>query len=102
MGYASELGFRAGICTEFNFYDIDFECETPLIVHPFAFMDSTLKNYKKVNTADVVSILKPLIKEVKNVNGTLISIWHNESLGTKDDWNGWDKIYEEILKIATE
>ncbi|OFY25129.1 MAG: hypothetical protein A2X02_04975 [Bacteroidetes bacterium GWF2_29_10] len=102
MGYASEFGFRASICSEFNFYDIDFEYETPLIIHPFAFMDSTLKNYKKININNVIDILGPLISEVKKVNGTLISIWHNESLGKKDNWDGWDNVYEEILRIATE
>ena len=36
MGYASNVGFRAGTCTPFYFYDLDFEIQTPLKVFPFA------------------------------------------------------------------
>jgi hypothetical protein len=28
MGFASQVGFRASICTPFNFYDLDMELET--------------------------------------------------------------------------
>ena len=31
MGYINHVGFRAGTCTPFLFYDLDFEIQTPLI-----------------------------------------------------------------------
>ena len=34
MFYFDEIGFRAGTCTPFLFYDLDFEVKTPLIIHP--------------------------------------------------------------------
>ena len=36
MGYPEALGFRAGTCTPFLFYDINFEVTTPLLLHPYA------------------------------------------------------------------
>jgi hypothetical protein len=40
------------------------------------------------------------IKVVKSVNGEFISIWHNESLSDKGRWQGWRKVYEEMVKSA--
>jgi hypothetical protein len=101
MGFAGEVGFRAGICTPFYFYDLERELETPLKIYPFAVMDATLKYYMKVQPAEVMSYVGPLIKEVKAVNGTFITIWHNESLSEKDQWTGWKSVYEDIVKAAT-
>lgn len=100
MGYASELGFRASICSTFHFYDLDNEQETKLRVHPFAAMEATLKYYLKANPENAIDYLKPLIAQVKAVNGTFISLWHNESLGDDKTWAGWKPLYEEMIKEA--
>ncbi|MBP7496372.1 MAG: polysaccharide deacetylase family protein [Bacteroidales bacterium] len=100
MGYASEIGFRAGICSSFNFYDLYTETETPLCIHPFAIMEGTLKDYIRLSNDDALDYVKPIIAEIKAVNGTFISIWHNESLSNEKRWKGWDNIYEEIIKLA--
>jgi hypothetical protein len=102
MGYASSIGFRAGTCTSFNFYDLDLELETKLKLHPFAVMDATLKYYMKLEPADAIAQVKPLIEEVKAVNGTFISLWHNETLSDEKQWAGWREVYEEIVKAAAE
>lgn len=101
MGYANQIGFRAGICTPFNFYDIDLETETQLKIHPFAVMDATLKYYMKVEPQNALSHVKPLIDEVRAVNGVFISLWHNETLSNDKVWRGWMNVYEEIVKYAT-
>lgn len=100
MGYAGNIGFRAGICSSFYFYDLDQEVQTPLLIHPFAVMDATFRYYLKVNPEQVIDLIKPLIEEVKAVNGTFISLWHNESLSENHIWKGYRDIYEELLKIA--
>jgi len=101
MGYAAMPGFRAGICNTYFFYDLDLERETPLRIHPFAVMDGTLRDYLKVTPADALIIIKKLIDEVKAVNGTFISLWHNESLSDKLRWKGWRRVYEELLEAAS-
>lgn len=102
MGYASLPGFRAGICDTFNFYDLDLEIETKLRIHPFAVMDGTLKDYMKLTTKDAVDVLEKLVLQVKAVDGTFTSLWHNESLSNEKRWTGWRKVYEELLEIASE
>ncbi len=101
MGYAVETGFRAGTCTPFYFYDLDLETKTKLKVYPFAVMDATLKYYKKISPEKAIEHTQMLIKEVKKVNGTFISLWHNETLSDEGLWEGWRKVYLETVKAAT-
>ncbi|MBW8050864.1 MAG: hypothetical protein FVQ77_11120 [Cytophagales bacterium] len=98
MGYASEPGFRAGICTPFWFYDLKSEKETNLKLHPFAVMDGTLKDYKKLTAENAISCIHTLIKEVKAVDGTFISLWHNHSLSNAGEWIGWRDVYEQMIE----
>jgi len=102
MGYAALPGFRAGICSTYNFFDLDMEEETKLRIHPFAVMDGTLKDYMMLSPYEAIEQIKQLINEVKAVNGTFISLWHNESLSDQERWKGWQNVYEELLKAATE
>ncbi|MCF8368389.1 MAG: polysaccharide deacetylase family protein [Bacteroidales bacterium] len=101
MGFASQPGFRAGICSTFNFYDLDLDAETKLRVHPFTFMEGTLRDYMNLDAEAALKIIRTLIKEVKDVNGTFIPIWHNESLSDKKRWAGWQNLYTEMIKMAT-
>jgi hypothetical protein len=100
MGYASETGFRASICDSFNFYDLELDIETNLRIHPFAFMEGTLRDYLNIHADKALNHIKPLIDEVKSVNGCFICLWHNESLSNQRRWIGWREVYEEMIKYA--
>ena len=100
MGFAAQPGFRAGICSSFRFYDLDLDTETKLQIHPFTYMEGTLKDYMNLSVNEASAVIKPLIKEVKEVNGTFISIWHNESLSNAHRWQGWQQLYEEMIQEA--
>ena len=101
MGYAALPGFRAGICDTYRFYDLSLEVETKLRIHPFAVMDGTLKDYMHLTTADAIVKIENLVNEVKKVNGTFISLWHNESLSDEKRWLGWRKVYESMLEMVS-
>ena len=97
MGYASHYGFRASTCTPFYFYDLDFEIQTPLKVFPFAAMDATLNDYLNFTPKKAFNTIMKLAKEVRKVDGTLITIFHNESVGGSGRWRGWGRVYESLL-----
>jgi hypothetical protein len=63
-------------------------------------MDATLKYYMKVPPSEALEVIAPLIEEVRKVNGTFISLWHNESLSDEKQWQGWLNVYEEMTKLA--
>ena len=100
MGFASQVGFRASICSAFNFYDLDMELETKLKIHPFAMMEGTLKYNMKVSPEDAMNKIKPLIDEVKKVNGDFMSLWHNDTLNDRKIWTGWKEVYEKMVQHA--
>ena len=97
MGYSNEYGFRASVCTPFNFYDLETDAETNLVIHPFAVMDTALKMYLNYTTDEALNILKNIIDEIKSVDGTFYSIWHNNNLCESFGWEGWTKVYEQMI-----
>jgi hypothetical protein len=101
MGYAGRVGFRASTCTPFYFYDLDFEIQTPLKIFPFALMDTTLNDYLKNTPKQSLGKIRDLRNEVKAVNGTFITLFHNESLSNHLRWKGWKRLYESMIKIAS-
>lgn len=100
MGFAAETGFRAGTCDPFYFYDLDMETETGLRVHPFSVMDGTLIDYKGLKPHEAAQVIKQQIEEVKAVDGTFISLWHNHSLNPHSQLGNWREVYEEMVKMA--
>ncbi len=100
MGYASEVGFRAGICVPYQHYDLDMDTPTPLRIHPFAVMEGTLNEYMQVSVEEAIDIVKELMDEVKAVNGTFISLWHNETMNDEKKWEGWRVVYEKTIEMA--
>jgi Family of unknown function (DUF7033) len=100
MGYASHIGFRAGICSPFRFYNLSEEKETDLVVYPFQVMDVTLMQYLRLSPDEAIEKIGELMDKVKKVDGTFISLWHNESLSDKGVWQGWRKVFEEVVRMG--
>jgi len=100
MGYATELGFRASICDPFFFYDLELETETRLKIHPFSFMEATLKYYMNVGPENAIAHLEPILKAIRAVDGTFVSLWHNDSLSGEAPWVGWKEVYERMVQLA--
>ncbi|HSM46612.1 MAG TPA: polysaccharide deacetylase family protein [Draconibacterium sp.] len=100
LGYPDQTGFRAGICTPFNFYDLENEETTNLLVVPFQVMDGTLRNYLKLSPEEAFKETEMLMNEVKKVGGTFVSIWHNESVNDSGEWKGYRKVFEKMNQLG--
>ncbi len=98
MGYVSEIGFRAGTCTPFQFYDLDYETQTPLRIYSFSMLDNIYKN-KNLQRAFIE--VKTMINEIKKVNGTFSLVTHNYTFSKNKQWIGWRKFYIKILDEAS-
>ncbi|WP_419213865.1 polysaccharide deacetylase family protein [Maribacter sp. X9] len=95
MGYTYELGFRAGTCTPFQFYDIPLEVKQPIKIHPFAVHDYALAKIKREQV--ILQQVNILGEQVRKVNGTLITMFSNELLGNKDEQD-WMSVYAKIME----
>lgn len=100
MGYVNEIGFRAGTCSPFLFYDLDYEVQTPLMINSFHIMDFAMLKTK--SRLDKIQSLDRLIGEVKNVNGTFIPIFHNYTFSNEERWQGFKTLFNNILVSAHE
>lgn len=100
MGYVNHVGFRAGSCTPFLFYDLDYEVQTPLKVCPFHVMDFAL--LQQASLLDKKKVLKTIIDEVKQVNGEFVPVFHNYTFSSNDRWDGFKELFNIILASTDE
>lgn len=102
MGYSAQPGFRAGICTPYYFYDLKKEKTTNLLIVPFQVMDGTLRHYLQLSANDALTEIEDIMHEVKNVGGTFVSIWHNETVNNTGLWEGYHQVFEKMNKLGFE
>jgi len=97
MGYPDTIGFRAGTCTPFFWYDLQLEKTTHLLVHPIAVNDLILSRYRTFNTENILNKWGSLIRNVKLLNGSFFIIWHKESLPESGKGKAGRKLYTQLL-----
>ncbi len=95
MVYEDEIGFRAGTCTPFLFYDLDYEIKTPLTIHPIALTTSALEDKKDFAIQHSVSTI---MSSVKKVNGTFSIIFNNKNFIPVKMNNIWRSLFSEKLQ----
>lgn len=101
MGYGTHLGFRAGTGSSFPWYDLAKESVTPIRTHPFCFMDTTAHFDMGMSCEEAFWQLNDMTAKLRSVNSTLITIFHNFSLGTDKQWTGWNTAYATFLESMT-
>jgi hypothetical protein len=100
MGYVNAIGFRAGTCTPFFFYDLDYEIQTPLKINSYHLLDYAL--LKTVSLLDKKKVLNELINEIKEVNGEFVCIFHNYTFSNVERWKHFKELFTLILDSPNE
>lgn len=94
MGYPEQAGFRAGTCTPFMFYDLDYEVQTPLVIHSFC---CTAKSFDMAeNEFTVKQELLDYMNKIKKVNGLFIPVFSNGLFSELNEQTFWKSIFEFI------
>lgn len=94
LGFGDELGFRAGTLRPFYFFDLTTNRPENYLIHPFAYMDGTLKEYQKWSVEQSKIEIQKLIQEALLFGGEFSAIWHNETISDWDDWKEWSSLIE--------
>lgn len=100
LGFADRVGFRAGTCTPFPYYDLERDEETGLMLWPFVCMDSALHDRMGVGADGAFAHIRPLIDEVRGVGGTFVSTWHDRFLSDHGPWKGWWQVMQRTIEAA--
>lgn len=97
MGYSNVPGFRAGTCTPFNWYDLQLEKVTPLMVSSYCLTDYILQFLTREAATKTV---QQYIDAVKVVNGTFHSSWSLKSLSDHPKYKKSRALFTEMLSYA--
>lgn len=100
MGYSTQVGFRAGTCTPFHFFDLSQNEVTRLKVFPFAYMDAAMRYHMKYLPEQALKKMMKITDAVRAVDGSLYVVWHNNSLSEEIMWKGWRRVFEESSEYA--
>lgn len=100
MGLHDRLGFRAGTCTPYDWFDLERDATTGLIIHPFAVMDNTLRNKLRLEPEQAVAEARVIVESVKRVNGTFTGLWHESFLARTGDHAAWRAAILAIIRDA--
>ena len=98
MGYGSANGFRASIASSYYWYDLKAEKKTSLMLFPFCFMDSNAFYVDRLQPQAAFTELMGYYRKIKEVNGLMVTVWHNNFFGTDPMFAGWKEVYEVFLK----
>lgn len=103
MGYDNVLGFRAGTCTPFLFYDLDHERVTPLMVHSVCANSTVFEENHHENATDLNEQLDRFLemrKIVEQVGGYFIFSFKNRSFTGKAQHEGqWKQFFRQLIHV---
>jgi len=102
MGYADEIGFRAGTSFPFHFFNLRTNKVSNLLIFPFAYMDSAMKDQLKFSVDQAKEEIKNLTENVKEVGGVLMCIWHNSSINDLGEWKDWRDVLDYNISLVEE
>ncbi|WP_316797148.1 DUF7033 domain-containing protein [Pedobacter agri] len=93
MGYPDRAGFRAGTCTPFNWYDLQLEKVTPLLVYAYCLNDAL---FEHLSTDAIRNTIKDYSDAVKFVNGHFLSNWQLRSLSSHLKYKKLKRAFDEM------
>ena len=96
MIYASQSGFRTGLCTPYPWFDLENNEPTSLIIHSSTIMEGTLRDYNGYTSEHANSTINYLLNEVKKQGGEFVSVWHNDSFVPEQA--EWIEVYKNLLQ----
>jgi len=93
VGFADQIGFRAGTCYPYRPWLFSQEREAQLLEIPLVAMDTTLHSYMKLPPEEALQKLRECVARCRSVGGLFTVLWHN----TKMLDRGYAGIYETLL-----
>jgi hypothetical protein len=80
VGYADQIGFRAGTCIPYKPWLLGPAREAHLLEIPLIVMDATVATYMSIPEEEQLDRITTLIDKCRLVGGVFTLLWHNASL----------------------
>ncbi len=96
FGFADMPGFRNGLCYPFRPYDLQTNSFIDILEIPLIVMDVTFFKYLGLTVVDSFRLFEKLYEEVKNCNGVLTVLWHNNCV-TDDYLKLYNLVFSKII-----
>lgn len=93
VGFADQIGFRAGTSYPFHPWLLSERREAKLLEIPLLAMDATLEFYMKVNPEEALIRLRDCLARCRAVGGVFTLLWHNTNLYQA----GYASTYRQLL-----
>ena len=93
VGFADQIGFRAGTCFPYRPWLLGLNREADLLEIPLLVMDGTLTVYMKLGREESLEAASACLERCRVVGGVFTFLWHNHALLDAD--LGW--LYEQLL-----
>ena len=98
MYYFNQFGFRAGTCTSFLFYDLEYEVKTPLELMPVVGKTLALREQTGGN---IEQTFTTVYRAVQSVEGHFIMVFSNRDFEPNKDNKIWRYLFlEKLIKSA--
>ena len=80
VGYADQIGFRAGTCYPYRPWLLSENRPADIIEIPLLAMDATLEDYMQLSAEQALTRLRQLIQVCRMVGGVFSVLWHNTKI----------------------
>lgn len=98
MAYGSINGFRASYALPYQWYDLEKESITGLVIHPFCFMEANSFFHQGYSAEQAGEEIQYYHDTVKKVDGEFITLFHNHFITEQPEWIEWRKMYNAFLE----
>ena len=93
VGFADQIGFRAGTCREFPAFDLLGRRTLRLRERPLLVMDTTLVGYMGLDLDEATSRVRAIVDECRMHGGDAVLLYHNNTL----PGDAFDRHYRELV-----
>jgi hypothetical protein len=80
LGFAEQIGFRAGTCREYPLFDVVRRCSLKLVERPLVAMDATLLEYMGLSFDEAATRVRTVVRTCRQHNGDAVLLFHNGTL----------------------
>ena len=98
--YPDIIGFRAGISRAFPLFNLVKNESTGIIMQPSCWMDATYEYYQPQKKLQIQENFLTLFNQLKEINGILVPIFHNDLLAMDVYWGIFNFINKQVNLVG--